>query len=402
MTVNNADSTITYLANGSTTEWVFSFPGIDPTFIEVFLTDAGGGQVQLNPSQYQVILNPTIDPNPTSQGGKVIYPIIGSPLANGNTLTIVRNLPVEQTVSLSNQSIIYPTVIEEEFDYLTLLTRVGSEGISRAFKVGFNDPIPAIVPPVAERANQGAFFDSLGNLTPGGIPGPGVFISAAMTPVVQAVSIASARNLMGVYSKAEVDALVSLLYSTGDLKPTHKTVADPGWIIWSDGTIGNAGSGATILASDTTANLFALYFNFYSDALCPLRTSSGAGGINRANFANAAAAFGTPNFCRMTMPRGAGRALCLAGAGGGLTNRILGSTIGAETETPTLPKTASHQHPSGGQLTNFTPAELSVPYQVGSGGGMDINRTIPTGVEGGGQPFNIMNPTAFVNVMVRL
>jgi hypothetical protein len=397
MTVNNTDSVITYLANGSTTEWTFSFPAIEADFIEVFITDPQGALVQLNPSLYQVILNPKIDPNPTAQGGKVVYPIIGDPLENGNLLTIVRNLPVEQTVSLSNQSVIYPPVIEQEFDYLTLLTRVGSEGISRAFKVGFGDPIPAIVPPVAERANHNAFFDSFGNLTPGEIPGPGVFVSAAMIPVVQAATIAIARTLLGVYSKTEVDALVSLLYTTGDLKPTHKTIADPGWIIWSDGTIGNAGSGSTIRQNADCFNLFNLYYTNYSDALCPLRTLSGAA-TTRAAQGTAAVAFNSPNFCRMTLPRGAGRALCLAGAGAGLTNRILGGTIGAETETPTVPKTASHTHPSSGYLANFTPAEFAMLQ----GAGVDINRQIDSGPRGGGVPLNIMNPSAFVNVMVRL
>lgn len=200
MTVQNADNVVTYVANGSTTEWVFNFPAVDAEFIQVFITDAVGGQVQLSPSVFQVILNPTIGANPTSQGGKVIFPTIGSPLVVGNTLTIVRDLPVEQPVSISNQSIIYPPIIEQEFDYLTLLSQRGAQDISRAFKVGFSDPIPALVPPVAQRASKGAFFDSLGNLTPGAIPGPGVFISAAMIPVVEAATLALARQLMGITS----------------------------------------------------------------------------------------------------------------------------------------------------------------------------------------------------------
>jgi hypothetical protein len=200
MTVNNVDSNITYVANGSTTEWVFGFPGVDASFISVFITDSVGGQVQLSPSVYQVVLNPTIGSNPTSEGGKVIFPIIGTPLGVGNSLTIVRDLPAEQSVSISNQSIIYPPIIEQEFDYLTLLSQKGSQDISRAFKVGFSDPIPALVPPVVQRANKTAFFDSQGNLTPGAIPGPGVFISAAMIPVVEAATLALARQLMGITS----------------------------------------------------------------------------------------------------------------------------------------------------------------------------------------------------------
>ena len=198
MTVNAASNAITYVANGSTTEWVIPFPVIESEFIRVFITDALGSQVELPPSVFTVIIDPTIGSNPTSQGGKVIYPTIGAPLVAGNNLTIVRDLPAVQSVSISNQSIIYPPIIEQEFDYLTLLSQRGSQDISRAFKVGFQDPIPAIVPPVAQRASHSAFFDSLGNLTPGSIPGPGVFISAAMTPVVEAATLALARQLMGI------------------------------------------------------------------------------------------------------------------------------------------------------------------------------------------------------------
>jgi hypothetical protein len=198
MTVNNVDNTISYIANGSTTEWIFNFPAVDASFIEVFIVDAVGNQVQLPLSTYTVTLNPLIGSNPTSQGGKVLFPLVGAPLANGSKLTIVRNLPAEQNVSIANQSVIYPPIIEQEFDYLTLLSTRGSQDISRAFKVGFGDPIPALVPPVAQRAGHGTFFDSAGNLVPGEVPSGGVFVSAAMIPVVEAATLALARQAMGI------------------------------------------------------------------------------------------------------------------------------------------------------------------------------------------------------------
>lgn len=198
MTVNTIGDRITYIANGSTTAWSFNFPAVDPEFLHVFITDALGAIVQLPSNAFTLTMNPPIDPNPTSLGGTVNFPITGSPLAAGNQITIIRQLDPVQSVSLSNQSIIYPPVIEEEFDYLTLLFQQGSADFSRAFRVGLTDPIPAVVPPVGQRANQGAFFDALGNLVPGNVPGGGVFISAAMQPVVGAGTLQLARQLMGI------------------------------------------------------------------------------------------------------------------------------------------------------------------------------------------------------------
>lgn len=198
MTVNNASNKISYIANGSTVDWVFPFPAVDAQFLQVFVTNPQGFVNQLNPAFYTVVLDPLIGANPTSQGGKVTYPLAGPPLANGNQITIARVLPSIQKYSIANQSIIYPPIIEQEFDYLTLLQAGGVDELSRAFKVGFGDPLPADVPPVAERANQGAFFDAVGDLVPGLIPGPGVFISAAMQPVVEATTLDIARDLLGI------------------------------------------------------------------------------------------------------------------------------------------------------------------------------------------------------------
>lgn len=131
-------------------------------------------------------------------------------------------------------------------------------------------------------------------------------------------------------------------FTTGDLKPTHKTVADAGWILWKDGTIGDGSSGAGLRANDDTAALFTLYYA-YTDAQCPLLTSTGSA-TTRAAQGTAAAAYAA--HCRMTLPTAEGRGLGIAGSGSGLTAR-------------------------------------SAP--VGGSGAM-----------------NIMNPTTYINVMIKL
>ena len=109
-------------------------------------------------------------------------------------------------------------------------------------------------------------------------------------------------------------------WSTGDVKPTYKQVADAGWVLMNDGTIGKTGSAATTRANDDTLSLYTLFWGF-DPADVPL--SGGARG------ANAAADFAAGRL--LTLPKALGRSLSLAGAGAGLTARILGRALGAET-----------------------------------------------------------------------
>jgi hypothetical protein len=198
MTVNTQTNKISYAGNGSTFTWTFSFPGVAASNIFVFITNAAGVVTQIPANSYAVNLNAPVDPNPTSLGGTVTYPILGAPLAAGNTITIVRELPEIQSASIANQSVIYPPVIEQEFDYLTLISQQLSESLTRAVKVDIADQPMASLPALAFRINQPAVFDSHGNLTAGGIPGGGVLISPVMIPVVGAPTLILARQAMGV------------------------------------------------------------------------------------------------------------------------------------------------------------------------------------------------------------
>lgn len=429
MTVNETSSQITYLGDGATTVWTFPFPGVDKQFIKVLVLDTFGHLNVIPSNFYTVTLNAPIDPNPTGHGGQVIYPISGPPLAVGTQLLIARDLPVVQSTSISNQSIIYPPVVEQEFDYLTMLDQSGIADSARAFRVGPWDPPPGFAPPVAQRANLQAFFDANGDLSAGGIP-VGTVISAVMVPVVTAVTLALARSAMGVPGvdspvftgdpKAPtpavgdndtsiattafvIQALLSngLGFVTGDLKTTHRTAADPGWILWVDGTIGDPTSGSTIRANADTLQLFTLYYNSYTDANCPLRTSTNVA-TNRAAQGTATTAFN--NHCRMTLPRGSGRKLGIAGAGAGLAAHTIGSFTGSESISQTIDQMPQHSHELIG-IDDGTSTFAHGTYNPnanwepsGSGGVQGVR----VGLAGGNNPMNVMNPCSYINVMIKL
>jgi hypothetical protein len=64
------------------------------------------------------------------------------------------------------------------------------------------------------------------------------------------------------------------VFSTGDVKPTLKTTADPGWIMCNDQTIGNTTSGATNTGISLKA-LYTLIWTNVTNQYAPIYTSAG-------------------------------------------------------------------------------------------------------------------------------
>lgn len=126
----------------------------------------------------------------------------------------------------------------------------------------------------------------------------------------------------GVYDGTafQVTALSVPAWTTGDTKLSYKVVADPGWILLDDGTIGSAASAATTRANADTEALYTLLWNNTTDANCAVSTGRGA---------NAAADFAANK--TIALPKVKGRELAIYGAGAGLTARTLAQAIGAET-----------------------------------------------------------------------
>lgn len=218
-------------------------------------------------------------------------------------------------------------------------------------------------------------------------------------------------------TKNYVDTTTATFFGTGDIKLTLKTVADSGWSMFADGTIGNAGSGAGENSVQLLA-LFTLFFNNLTDAAAPILTSGG-GATTRAAQTNAATAWAA--LCRISMPRALGRALAIAGSGSGLTARALGANVGAETSTiggTNLPVTS----PWSVSITDTTAYSFTFGNSTaGPGAGTFINQVSPAsspsgtvapvktgsvtaapGTNGtGGAALSIMPPTTFLNAMVK-
>lgn len=206
-------------------------------------------------------------------------------------------------------------------------------------------------------------------------------------------------------------------FTTGDLKPTWKTVADSGWVMCDDGTIGDISSGATNLASSTTQALYYLLWTNISNSYAAV---SGGRGVS------AAADYAAHK--TIAIPLMLGRALAVSGFGAGLNVHPLGIALGVEGYALTLAQIPAHTHTgtTSGQSADHTHGmtgatlggtTVSGTYTGGGGGNIgfptynaiglggvsaDHTHTFTTNSAGSSQTHSIMQPTSYVNVMVKL
>jgi microcystin-dependent protein len=200
MTVSTLTNSIVYQGNGATTAFTFPFPAVAASYLDVTYTDPNGGVTSVPQGQYSVQLNPPIAPNPTEIGGIVTYPLTGSPIPIGSSLTITRNLPGTQATSLANQSTLYQPVIEAALDYITMLTQQNSNLVENAVLFPLSDPsgLNHTLPPVSLRSGQFVTFDGTGNVTVAQTVAGGATVSAFMQPFCNSATLVSAQNFLGI------------------------------------------------------------------------------------------------------------------------------------------------------------------------------------------------------------
>ena len=194
------------------------------------------------------------------------------------------------------------------------------------------------------------------------------------------------------FVQTAVGNLPAPAFGTGDVKLTLKTAADVGWVMMNDGTMGDASSGGTTRANADTQALFTLLWTVIPNVYCPVSGGRGA---------DAATDFAAHKTIKL--PASVGRALAISGVGAGLTARALGQVLGEENHTLAVAEIPT------GLGTFLTPATDLGGSQVynglasadGNGATFTLNKV--TGNAGGsGSPHNIMQPTSFLNAMVKL
>jgi hypothetical protein len=157
MTVSSTSNRVVYQGNGTTTAFPFAFKVQQAADLVVVYTDATGTDFTLSGSQYSA------SGFGLDAGGSVTYPVSGSPIASGTTLTIYRDVAPTQPTSISNQGAMWPQVIEGALDRLTFIVQKIADIASRSLTVSPTDsgslnPLPN----TTQRANSYLAFDGNG------------------------------------------------------------------------------------------------------------------------------------------------------------------------------------------------------------------------------------------------
>lgn len=262
MTISTTQNSVTISGNGATSVFGFSFVAGAAINIVVIFTDASGNETTLLTSQYTLFLNPAAANAIWGVGGTVTYPLSGSPIPAGTTLTIERIVPLTQTTSISNQGDFYAQAVEQALDILCMqIQQIGAVPL-RSIQAPPVDLNPQMVlPPAAQRAGLFVGFDSSGNVLVGTPSGGGTIISAAMVPVVGASTLSLARTAMGVPGLTDNNSFSGTNGFSGTVTLVTAAHNEAEASLAGAGTInigaaaGNylliTGSGATITAFDT-------------------------------------------------------------------------------------------------------------------------------------------------------
>jgi microcystin-dependent protein len=220
--------------------------------------------------------------------------------------------------------------------------------------------------------------------------------------------LAASTQGLAILSAADIPTLIALgipVFSTGDAKLTYKTTADPGWIlVINDGTIGKAGSGATIRANADTQALYVLFYSNISDTLCPVSGGRTGNAVNDFN-----------NAKTILVPRLASRALVSAGNGSGLSGWALGLAVGEENHVLTGAEMPTHTHgvtdPGHSHTYQTNSNNANGSLNVGGASFMFNDVTQSTGLSltsisiqnaGSGAAHNNLQPSSALNVMIKL
>lgn len=157
MTIATTSNKAIWQGNGSTTVFSFSFEVGSISEITLYLT-SGGSVTSIPSSSFSVsgLGSPS--------GGTITYPLSGSPIAQGTSLTLVRTVPLQQLTDLLNQSNYFPDAVEGALDYLMMAIQQVAQQVSYSLQTPESDPVLDLtLPNASARAGMLVGFDVNGN-----------------------------------------------------------------------------------------------------------------------------------------------------------------------------------------------------------------------------------------------
>lgn len=184
MTVSTTSYAAIGVGNGATTVFSFSFIADSAATMEVFYTDVNGTKTLLSPAVYTLFINAPAVGALWGVGGTVTYPLAGSPIPTGSSITIQRIVPYTQTISIANQGAFYPQAVEQGLDILGLQIQQLAGEVQRSIRAPIEDgAIDMVLPVAATRASKFLAFDTAGLPAPISLTGIPTIIAATSLEV---------------------------------------------------------------------------------------------------------------------------------------------------------------------------------------------------------------------------
>ena len=207
MTVTTTATRVSYIGNGATTTFSYTFPIPDQDYLVVIVVeDATGTETTISAGQYSVT------GIGEDAGGIVTYPLSGSPLSTDYTIVILREVPFTQETDFTNQSAFYAEVLENALDVIvmeiqqintdqsrTLMLTPGSTDGSGAYDANGNRIINLGDPIDNDDAVNKTYVDTI-MVAAGNVPSPvlgevGYYLKATATGVFGWASFSAAGYL---------------------------------------------------------------------------------------------------------------------------------------------------------------------------------------------------------------
>lgn len=212
---NRTDST----GSDSTLNYPFDFKVFEESHLLVVVQEIETGD------ETELVLDTdyTVDGVGDTDGGSITLTDSGQAWIGASTLkeeyaiSIVRNMPIQQTSDIRNQGDFYPEVHEDTFDKMVMLVQQMQDMLDRSLKVRTTDYTSSLeLPTVADRAGNFLAFDSNGDpiASTAGLDTGVVPVTAYTITLLAAATAAAARIVLGFTSGTVPTALIADLAVT--------------------------------------------------------------------------------------------------------------------------------------------------------------------------------------------